>query len=216
MPLQIQGNSGTVAEVEQGTRALRTVLRPNDYGSLGIYSIAQASGVMSAGLTANSPIFSFRWTDATRFCLLRRVLFSAGAIAAFTAGVANFQLFAARSFTASDTNGTAITPTGNVGKLRTASMGTSLVGDVRIASNTTLGVGTRTLDANPLGSISVGVLATAGQPLVNPGSVLFDTQPGEHPDVMAQNEGWVIQANVPATGTWTFSVWAIWEELAGY
>ena len=39
MPLQIQGNSGTVAEVEQNTRALRTVLRPNDYGSLGIFSL---------------------------------------------------------------------------------------------------------------------------------------------------------------------------------
>jgi hypothetical protein len=33
---------------------------------------------------------------------------------------------------------------------------------------------------------------------------------------MAQNEGWVIQANVPATGTWTFAVQAIWEELASY
>jgi hypothetical protein len=172
---------------------------------------------MSAGLTANSPIFSFRWIDATRFVLLRRVLFSAGNTGtAFTAGVATFQLFAARAFTASDSNGTSFLPTGNVGKLRTAPMATSLVGDLRIASNTTLGVGTRTLDANPLGSLSVGIPAVAGQPMVPPNTPLFDTQPGEHPHVMAQNEGFVIQANVPATGTWTFSVQALWEELASY
>jgi hypothetical protein len=189
MPLQIQGNSGTVAEVEQNTRALRAVLRPNDYGSLGIYSMSAVSGNMSAGLTANSPIFSFRWTDATRLALLRRVLFSAGNTGtAFTAGVASFQLFAARSFTASDSNGTALTVSGNNGKLRT-SMGSSLIGDLRIASNTTLGVGTRTLDASPLGTISAGIPANAGQPIINPGVALFGTAAGDHPYVMAQNEG---------------------------
>jgi len=27
-----------------------------------------------------------------------------------------------------------------------------------------------------------------------------------HPEVLTQNEGFVIEATVPATGTWTFSV----------
>jgi hypothetical protein len=191
MPLQIQGNSGTVPEVEQNTRALRAVLRPNDYGSLGIYSMSAVSGNMSAGLTANSPIFSFRWTDATRLALLRRVLFSArNTGTAFTAGVASFQLFAARSFMASDSNGTTLTVSGNNDKLRTSiSMGSLLIGDLRIASNTTLGVETRPLDAGPLGTISGGISANAGQYIINPSVALFGTAAGDHPYVMAQNEG---------------------------
>jgi hypothetical protein len=45
---------------------------------------------------------------------------------------------------------------------------------------------------------------------------MFDQRPGEHPLVLAQNEGFVIQATVPATGVWFFAVKVDWVEIATY
>jgi hypothetical protein len=56
---------------------------------------------------------------------------------------------------------------------------------------------------------------TAGATLVSP-FAMFDQRPGEHPLVLAQNEGFVIQATVPATGVWFFAVKADWVEIATY
>lgn len=217
MGVTLQGNSGTNAEVESTSRALRVTPKPVDYGSLGIYSMGAASGTMAAGLAANSPIVSYRWTHATNLAVIKRVRFSAGDTStAFTAGLILIQLFAARSFSASDTGGTAWTTSGNNGKLRT-SMATSLVGDIRASSTATLSAGTRTLDTQPLASLSSSIVATAGTPLFTSGlNVLFEAKAGDYPFVLAQNEGFVIQATVPATGTWQFSVDIQWEELSAY
>src|SRR5262245_58271222 len=215
MSTQLAGNTAAnLVEVETASKAMRAVLRPDDYGSLGIYSLAAASSTMTAGLAANSPIFSFRWGDATRFALLKRLLSSAGSIAAFTAGFCTFQAFKATSFSASDTGGTSLAP-GATAKLRSSTMGSSLITDVRMSSTGTLTAGTRTLDSFPFGSLNSSVVATAGTPPIAP-NFLFQALPGEYPEVFAQNEGFIIQATVPATGTWVFSVQAVWEELTAY
>jgi hypothetical protein len=216
---QIQGfTTANIMEVEANTRAARVTLRPEDYGSLGIYSNGNVSGVMAAGLAANAPIVSARWTDATKLCLIKRVTFSAAAGATvFTAGVALFNLFVARSFTVSDSGATSVSilPSGNQAKMRTSGMGTTLFGDMRISTTGTITAGTRTLDSNPISSIAAGVLATAGSNIVNP-FAMVDQRPGEHPLILAQNEGIVIQATVPATGTWQFGVKIDWTEIAAY
>lgn len=215
MGVVLQGNTGTNAEVETASKALRIVPKPVDWGSLGIYSLAAASGTMAAGLAGASPIFSFRWGNASNLGILKKVILSAGNTAtAFTAGVCTFNLFIARSFSASDTGGTDVTPTSNTNKLRT-SMGTTLLTSARISSTATLTAGTRTKDGNPAGSISVSIPATAGTTLLAP-YPLFLALAGDYPVVFAQNEGFVIEATVPATGTWTFSVQTQWEELASY
>lgn len=216
MPIQIVGNtnSSTAVEVEVNTKAMRAVIRPNDYGSLGIYSLGATSGVMAAALAANSPVYSFRWGNGTNLAVLRKVQISAGGIAAFTAGIVTFQMFLARSFSASDTGGTSILPSGNGNKLRT-SMGTTLLTDARISSTATLTAGTRTLDGQAAGTASGSTTATAGTVLM-PFTSIFEARASEFPCVFAQNEGFVIQATVPATGTWTFSVNTMWEELAAY
>lgn len=216
MGTQILGNtSANIAEVESTSKALRVTPKPVDYGSLGIYSLAAPSGTMAAGLAAAAPVYSFRWTHATNLCVVKKVVISAGnTVTAFAAGICQFQLFAARSFSVSDSAGTSILPTGNFNKLRT-SMGTTLLGDVRISSTAVLTVGTRTLDTNPLGSITVSVPAVAGTTILGP-SALFQAQDGDYPCIFAQNEGMVIQTTVPATGTWTFSVQVQWEELTSY
>ena len=217
MPIQIQGNGGIAAEVDGPTwRALRTTTRPPEFGSLGCYSKGLTSGVMAAGLAAGANVFSFRWGDATRLALITQVRISAGGIVAFAAGAVTFGLKLGRSFSANHTGGTAGTLTGNNAKLRTA-MGTMLLSDFRIASTAALAGGTVTLDTDPIKSLSSSVGATAGTPLVGSGTDLFNTEgQSEYPIVLAQNEGFVIQATVPATGTWTFSVDVKWYEVASY
>lgn len=217
MAIQIQGNGGLVAEVDGTTwRALRVTTRPPEFGALGCYGKALTSGTMAAGLAAAAAVYSFRWGDATRLCLVTQVRVGAGSIVAFAAGFVGFVLKHGRAFTASHTGGTAGTLTGNNSKLRT-SMGTMLLTDVRIASTAVLGGGTVTLDTDGITALTGSIGVTAGVPLIDPGSVLFNTEgQSEYPLVFAQNEGFVIQATVPATGTWTFSVDTKWYEVASY
>lgn len=214
MAVQIAGFTATnIAEVEANTRAMRMTPKPVDYGIYGIYSLAASTGVMAAGLAAGAPIWSFRWGVGTHNAVVKKIIISSGNTAtAFAAGVVTFNLFVARSFSASDTGGTSILPSGNQNKLRTSMATTALV-DARISSTASLTAGTRTLDANPIGSVSVSIPAVAGTTLLMP-SDLFRAQAGDYPIVLAQNEGLVITATVPATGTWSASIQCQWEELS--
>lgn len=213
-------NNATPAELEVNTKALRNIIRPNDYGANGIYALGGASGTMAAGLAAAAPIFSFRNpASGAAIVLVKKVVFSAGGIAAFAAGVASFQMLVARSFTAPDTGGTDLAPGAynSAFKLRYSMASSSMVGagDIRISSTATLTAGTRTLDAQPIGSLSSSTTNTAGT-IVIPPTILFQASAGDYPLALAVSEGFVIQATVPATGTWTFSVSVVWEELAAY
>jgi len=217
MAVQLQGNSGVTAEVEANTRAMRVVIRPADVGALGSYEISETSGTMAAGLAASSPIYSFRWGSASGLAVIRSIYMSAGnAGTAFAAGIGTFKLIAARSFTVADTGGTAIAVTGNNAKMRT-SHGTSLLSDARIASTATLTAGTRTLDATAIGCITIPVSTAASTSLLSPGTKIFDAGSSqEYPLILAQNEGFVITATVPATGTWAFAVNVEWDEVVSF
>lgn len=218
MALQVQGNGGTVAEVD-GTnfRAIRSTLRPIDYGALGAYSASHLSGTMAAGLAANAEIVQFRWTDATRFAVINSVVLNglAGSATAFTAGFAKVDMLVARGWSADGSGGTALTLTGNNNKLRTA-MGTALVGVIRGSSTAALTAGTKTLDTQAVGqhSFSVGVVVSAiyvAQPVY-----LLDAIANGHPLVLTTNEGFVLRATMPATGTWQWGVTINWTEVATY
>jgi len=218
MAIQLQGNSGVVAEVD-GTnyRAMRATLRPIDAGALGSYRISQLSGTMAAGLAANSEIFQFRWSDATRLCVVTSVIFDglSGSATAFAAGFGKVDMLVARSWTADGSGGTAATITGNNAKQRT-SMGTTLLGASRIASTAALTAGTKTLDNQAVGQYSAAFGTTASVQWM-PQFDLFHADPGgESPLVFAQNEGLVIRATVPATGTWQFGVTVAWTEVTAY
>lgn len=199
-----------------GISVLSSVGKYEGYG----FRLGAVSGVIAAGLAAGADVFSFRNITSTRKIRLLEVRVSAAADAtAFTAGSASLQLFAARGMSASDTGGTAITLTGNNQKLRTTQVASQLQGaggDVRIAATAALGAGTRTLDGAPSGAVVFGVPATAGVQLVNDTDIYF-VGIGSYalPLVLDQNEGFVIQANVPATGTWRFAVTVAWAEIDG-
>jgi hypothetical protein len=224
MATQIVGNvnNATAAEVEINSKAQRVVLRADDPGSLGWYRLAATNGTtaMAAGLAAAAEIFQWRNGNASNLIILRKIEFSAGNSAtAFTAGAVTFNLFRATSFSANGTGGATFLPgTGN--KLRT-SFGSSLMtagnnSDIRCATTAALTAGTKTNDAVALASFQGAIIATAGTP-ITPGKVVFLEQRGwEYPLTFAQNEGFSIQATVPATGTWFFEVTVLWEELASY
>lgn len=192
-------------------RALRVSARPLE--ALGYFKLAGRTGTYG-GLAANTPLFSMRWTDATKLALIQKVECAVlTTVAATTAGLTTRQLLIARGFTVSDSGGTAATLSGNNNKLRTAGA-TSAFGDVRWGAPIT--AGTRTLDAQPVGEalgwaglLSNGlVIGGCGSSPVNAARsteggldyvTLFDAvHEHDHPIVLAQNEGIVLRIGATA------------------
>lgn len=225
MALQIQGNGSVVAEVDGTTfRAQRFTARPTDHGSLGHYRFGGFTGILPAALGANSEIFQFRWADATRFALIHKVRISASVSTTFFAAGVPMQIDMIKStgWTVAGTGGTGITA-GATMKSRTTGMGSSLMlaGDMRIATTAALGAGTKTLEANSLRAIAASCPITASLigSIIDPETNLYkpETGDGEHPLMLAQNEGFSLRAvAVPATGTWTAAVEVTWAELTAY
>jgi hypothetical protein len=216
MAVQVQGNGGTIAEVDgAGFRALRTTARGLDVNGLGSYRISHLSGTMAAALAANSEILQFRWSDATRLCAIHSVTLDglSGSATAFAAGFGKVDMLIARSWSADGSGGTPATITGNNGKMRTAH-GDTLLGAMRGASTTNLTVGTKTLDNQAVGQISLSFGTVASQQYANQVTLFEDNN--KHPIILAQNEGFVLRATVPATGTWQFGATVVWSEVASY
>lgn len=228
------GASASLVDVGSATKAMREEARPIDVGSLGAYQTSYVSGTMAAGLAGGSPIFACRWGDATRSMLLRRVGFMAqNAGTAFAAGLCLFDLVVARAFTASDTGGAQVVLTTNQAKKRT-SFGTSLVTDMRGSTTATLTAGTRTLDTLAVATVFGAVEATATNYIFVPSAkpsgtaaaiaatavsgsrcidIWFPEVSNSWPLVFVQNEGFIIRATVPGTGTWRFVVEVEWAEI---
>jgi len=220
MAIQVQGNSGTVVEVDGTTfRAMRVTSRPVEYGAFGIYRIAMLTGTMAAGLASGSEIFQARWTDATRLALIWGLSFDGfGSATAFSAGFSNMSMTIARSWTVDGSGGSAATLTDNNQKMRT-SMGTSLMGSIRVSTTSALGAGTKTLDAQPIARVVMSLNNVANTQYLPPATVGFgNLEDGGNPTpiVLVQNEGIVVRATVPATGTWQTGITLSWAEVASY
>ena len=215
--ISIIGNGGTVAEVDATARAAHVRTSPVEVGSLGSYRATFATGAMAAGLAAAAPIFAFRWSDATRICVLRELRFGLQAATAFTAGSGLVEALVARSFTVQDTGGTAVTPTGNNQKNRTSPFGTTLAA-MQMSATAALTAGTRTLDTLPFAVLNFSVNATATSAQVQGNTEFYKpvTADGTWPIVFAQNEGFIVRLTVPATGTHTDYITVAWDEAAAY
>lgn len=221
MPVALIGASSTVVEVE-GNRAMRAVLRSPDVGALGSYALGTKSGIMAAGIAGASPVFSFRFAPTVNpasLLLLKKLSLTASTLGtAFTVGSALFEAFVLRGYTVADTGGGSLTLGTAVtcGKLRT-SHAISGVTDFRISATAALTAGTQTADTNPFASAIVEIPATTvDYTMLPPDYALWEAKPGEHPVVLAVNEGVVLRVTVPATGTWSFSVKAAYDEVAAY
>lgn len=225
MAIQVQGNGGTIAEVDGTTfRALRVVSRPLDYGALGHYQIGVPTGAYVA-LAANAIMFSMRWGDTTRFCVLYKAACSVAAtIAATAAAHIRRELIIVRGFTVSDTAQTTINLTGNVNtnKART-SMGTSLMTDMRVMGGSGITAGTGTADTNAFaavaGAMGTGALTTTPNFTLIPYTELLKDDGGSsHPIVLATNEGarWLNNPAGPATASLISTFHMGWAEVTAY
>jgi hypothetical protein len=212
---RLLGSDGsTQLAVDAGMAAARVSLRPFKYTN-GIYQLAAPTGVMAAGLAANAEIFQLRYTGPNLLAV-KFAAVNAGGIAAFAAGNVRFDLYVARGWSADGSGGTTITLTGDNNKLRQAMAASlSAVATARISSTAALTAGTKTLDANAMGSVGGGVTATAGETLIKSDSYLFNAETdNEYPILLTSQEGIVVRATVPATGTWTGFVMVKVGEIA--
>lgn len=209
------------ATVQSFTEGNQTALSMDLAGNLRVYGhppnvlgayMVNGRTPTYAGQAAGAPLFSFRWTSSTALAVIQRVRINVATTvtSTTTSGAAERELIVARSFTVSDTGGTAITLTGNNQKMRT-SQATSLVGDMRAGGPLT--AGTRTLDANPVSSVlswlglnftgldigsggaSISTITSGWTGLGGIGMIpLLDAVTGQdYPLVLAQNEGFIIR-----------------------
>lgn len=225
MPIQQQGYSGVIPEVDPTFRALRGTGRPLDHGSLGHYRLCMATGTIGAALAANGELFHFRWADVSRLAVVQKILISAGAnVAASAAGLVTLEAVVARGWTAAGTGGVTATLAGNNQKVR-SNMGTTLLGEVRIATTAALGAGTKTLDSQGIGNVTIGIgtgaITTSHRlPLIDKIDLVeVDADSTMHPIILAQNEGVVIKNGAtafPAAMTWAMGVTIVWAELAAF
>jgi hypothetical protein len=218
-PINMQVSDGNYPWQQQGidgnTRAARTTSYPQDVTTGGSYAACGITGTMAAALAANAPVFAVRNSSATITVLIRKVSVAMQSLGTgFTAGNGTFKMIAARSFSASDTGGGAVTLTTNNGKRRT-NFATSALAQMQVSTTATLTAGTRTLDATPLSVISYGVSATANATMLPTTNIWQPDFASEWPLVLVQNEGFEIQATVPATGTWQGVFCAEWIEVPG-
>jgi hypothetical protein len=224
MSVKIIGQNGFEADVG-GTafRALSVQVKPLEMESLGHYSYGGFTGILPAALAANSEIFQFRWTDATRFAVIRKIRISAVVSTTFFAAGVPVQIDLVKStgWSAAGSGGTGVSPAALL-KKRT-SMGSSLVasGDIRIATTAALGAGTKTLEGSALSALAAAgpITASLNGEIIPPGTILLQSEvgDGEHPLVLATNEGFSIRSvAVPATGTWSAAVQIDWAEVASY
>jgi len=222
MSIQIHGNNCTVAEVD-GTlfRAQRVTPRPVE--ALGSYAYGGFTGILPAALAANSEIFQFRWSDATRFAVIRKIrIATAVSTTFFAAGVPQqIDLVKSTSWTVAGTGGTGLTPAALLKRRLTMESTKIPAGDIRIATTAALGAGTKTLETLSLSAVlaSCPITASLNGTMIPPGTILWQGEvgDGEHPLVLAQNEGFSIRSvAIPATGTWTAAITVDWAECTAY
>lgn len=189
MAIQLQGFSGVVPEVDTTFRANRTTIRPQEI--LGWLSVGAQSGALT-GAAANSAVFSFR-NLASNPIIVRRVGVGFITTTIFTTAQAvDFGLLVARSFTVSDSGGTAIALTANNCKHRTSLAALTSI-DCRISTTAALTAGTKTLDTNHLAQNGAWS-GVAGTGLAVVANNLLSHDTGDYPLVLATNEGFNIMS----------------------
>jgi hypothetical protein len=215
MAVVILGPSGDPVKVDKTHNSGAVSVRPMDHGSNGVYRASALTAIVTPGLAANVEVFQFRWTDATKVCLVQKVTMDGfgNTSPAFTAGLVTLQMAVCRSWTAMGVAGTVITTSSNSVKIRT-SHATSTVSDVRTASTSGVSSGTKTIDSTQIGGMVAAVSGVLGESL--PAKTLFDTLGYGHPLVLDQNEGINIRATIPGSGQWQCGFTVHWTEATAY
>jgi hypothetical protein len=190
------GATTGLAAVDAGNyKALRVT--PVPMSSLAWVSVGAESGALT-GVAAAGAVFSLR-NIGTSILVIHRIGCTFVTTTAFTAAQRMaFDLVIQRSFSVSDSGGTAIVLTADNAKLKKDLAALTNV-DARIATTTALTAGTKTADTNPLAIVSAWSGGAGQGILPNITDNLFRTGPEDHPIILKTNEGINIR-NVVAMG----------------
>lgn len=214
-------SENVIAQVDKTHAAIRTSLRPAEPGVLGSYTLALPSGVMAAALAAGSPIFAWQWLNKNVNTLIRRLrLIATTDGTAFAQGSAIFDLIRASALPAQYTGGATLSLLAKSNARATRfqpsqqQIANSAVGAIAIATTATLvaGAPAPTLDNNAMGILLGSVGANPALTLAS-GYLVDPIEAARTPFELALNEGFVIRATVPITGTWKFGVEIDWDEI---
>ena len=222
------GAGGLIVDVGQNVASvpLHVTPRPMAHGTtLGSYRIAATTGTLAAALAASGQLFYVRWTDATRFFVLKKFRARFQALTLFTAATLTdfgFDLFKATAVSA----GGGGTDLGALVKTKMKStMGASLLdaaGLMRISTTAALTAIT-TLDATAIAQSlgdpqRVNPAAATEEQRVNDPTLEYDFSlaDGDYPLVLAQNEGLVLRNRAvwPVAGTGIVQVEMAWDEVS--
>lgn len=213
---QTRDFSGTNRSVSAEYPQYTTLMPPGDIDGYGAYQISAVTGIIAAGLSAASEIFQFRWAPTTSglIAVVDSIIVSAAATGtAFAAGLGQINLMTCTGYTAAGSGGDAVTLTTANGKRRTAHAVTQAT--ARVATTAALTAGTQTQLPTPLAGVTIGCPAVAGQQILPPFDFLYRGG-ARYPLVLANEEGFQIEATVPGTGTWTASIQVAWSEVPAF
>lgn len=224
MPIQLQGNGGTVAEVD-GTsfRAQRVTVRPIDYNALGHYRVNHRC-LLANTQAANSRLFEVRNTHASNLIVPTRLVLKWIQTGTHTAAIEDsLDVFKVTGFSAVDTTNT-VTPVPSVKRTTGMTVPASSIAAIRgvTVAGAAAGMtgGTLTKDSSSIGQLPQWLLAA----LPTAGTIVvqfidnFDDVNGTHPFVFAQNEGFIIENRVLLGAAAASSVYIdfSWAEVSAY
>jgi hypothetical protein len=188
MPIQVQGNGGVTTEVEDSTtRALRAVIKPYGYTTLGHYKVT-LSILSTAVQVANARLAVLR-NNAANLLVLTRATMRAQQEVAGTVQQNAIDAYKLTGFTVLDTTGT-LTPT--VTECRVTEMAAAPGGaQVRtVATATAAGMtGATSTKGGLIGSLPYDVKAAIAQAGFGPTEIVDPGFAGAHPLILKQNEG---------------------------
>lgn len=195
MAIQIQGNSGTIAEVGGATfKALHVHIKPLEYGSLGHYKFA-GRVLSTAAQAANARLLEMR-NSAANLLVLTRLTLRALQVVAGTAQENSIDAFRCTSFSVIDSTNTS-TPA--LSPKRTTGMAAAPGGaQVRLLAAAAAGMtgGTLTKDGSAFASLPFNVAAAINVSTIWGPYDAVDDVNGTHPFVFAANEGFEVENRV--------------------
>jgi len=219
MAIQIQGSSGTVAEVGGTTfRGLHVHVKPLEYGALGHYR----TSVRIAGVTAqaaNSRVLEIRNSHASNLIIPTLLTMRASQTAAGTAQENSLDAYRLTGFTTVDT-ANVVTPVSSVRRTSMAAYpGGAAVRHLTLAGNSAgMTGGTMTKDTQFFGTLPYNVGTSINTTTIWGPVEAIESNIWTNPFVFVQNEGYLVEnrvLNVTSYGITWYLDWA-WAEVTAF
>jgi len=187
----------------------------------GQYGAAARTGIIAAGISADSELLQFRWnpTDTSKRAFIRGIWVDAAVSTTyFAAGIPlQLELLKCTSWSVAGSGGAAVDP-GAANRRGSSTMKATEVAtdDFRIATTAGLTAGTKTIATPALGFNLSGAPITSslsGQVfLANTPLFEADLARGDHPLELVATEGFIVRCRAPGTGTWAATFKVEWDE----